>query len=237
MNDISITVDTDWAPDLILEYTLNLLSISGINATFFCTNATDCDFGDHEQAIHPNFTSMDLDGHIARMMEIFPDAKGLRSHSLFFSERMRPVLAKKGIQYCSNVMLFKHPHLEPCMMAPSILEFPIYFMDTFNLIMKGSSSTFAHDLHKHSIDGMKVYDFHPIHIFMNTCSIEHYDSFKQFYQKPEILKQYVNTEKYGIRDYFTDLIKYISVNKLSTTTLNELCIKTRIITDEGNNNR
>lgn len=237
MNDISITVDIDWVPDLILEDTINLLSSSGINATFFCTNATDCDFGTHEQAIHPNFVSMDLERHITEMLDLFPEAKGLRSHSLFFSERMRPILSKKEIQYCSNAMLFEHPYLEPCMMAPTVLEFPLYFMDTFNLIMKGSSPTFANDLHKHSIEGMKVYDFHPIHIFMNTYSLEHYDSFKQFYQKPEFLKQHVNVEKYGIRDYLTDLLKHILVNRLSTTTLIDLCAKTRVIADEGNNNR
>ena len=237
MNDISITVDTDWVPDLILDDTINLLSKFGIDGTFFCTNATDCDFGTHEQAIHPNFLSMNFEKHISEILELFPTAKGFRSHSLFFTERLRPILAKKDINYCSNVMLFEHPNLKPCMMAPSVLEFPLYFMDTFNLIMKGGGSTFSSDVEKQSIAGMKVYDFHPVHVFMNTHSIEHYDSFKEFYQKPIILKEHVNVERYGIRDYLIDLLNYISINNLVTTKLIDLSDKTRIVAHEGNPNR
>src|SRR3954466_13199870 len=103
-NGIVITFDTDWADDRILDDLLNLLATYNIRATFFCTNKSSCDFSNHEIGIHPNFKSLEFDRHVSELKDIFPDATGLRSHSLFFSERLRPVYFKYGIEYTSNYM-------------------------------------------------------------------------------------------------------------------------------------
>lgn len=237
MNVFCLTIDTDWVPDEVLQFTIDLLNKEGINATFFCTNKTDCDFGNHEVALHPNFTSFDLEKHLSELLSLFPEAKGLRSHSLFFTERLRPLLAQKEIFYTSNMMLFEGSQLAPCMISPSTVEFPIYFMDTFNIIMKGANATFQNDIEKLLTDGLKVYDFHPIHIFMNTASFDHYDSFKSVYHDTNALKKYINYATYGIRDYFLELLKYISSNNCNHSTLIELCAKHRKIQHAGNNNR
>ena len=67
---------------------------------------------------------------------------------------------------------------------------PIYFMDTFNLIMKGAELPFERDISLLSSDGLKIYDFHPIHIYANTFSLDHYDSFKKHYHDFDWLKEY-----------------------------------------------
>lgn len=237
MNTFSISIDTDWVSDDVLQFTIDLINRFGIQATFFCTNQTDCDFNKHEIAIHPNFTSLDFNRHIDEMLSIFPMAKGIRSHSLFYSERMRPIFYQKGIEYTSNYMLFEHKNLTPCMVSPTVIELPIFFMDTFNLIMKGPKANFATDVDKLTEVGLKVYDFHPIHVYMNTYSFEHYEEFKHEYKNSAKLKTYINTKYYGIRNYLEDLLLYIVTNKMHHETLGNLSIQYRKANYAGNINR
>jgi len=91
MNKLVLSLDMDWAPVEVVEYTLSMLEEYDITATLFMTNKLSIDFNQHELAIHPNFTSLDLERHIAERMNDFPEAIGTRSHSLFFTERLREV--------------------------------------------------------------------------------------------------------------------------------------------------
>jgi hypothetical protein len=237
MSKFYISFDTDWVPDKVLDHTLSLLDEHNITATFFCTNKTECDLSNHEIAIHPNFTTLDIEKHFLEILDLFPDSKGLRSHSLFFTERMRPLLAKHGFNYTSNTMMFEQKNILPYMMSPIVVEMPIYFMDTFNLIMKGAELPFERDISLLSSDGLKVYDFHPIHIYANTFSLDHYDSFKKYYHDFDWLKENVNRSKKGIGDYFVDLLKHINRSGEVTQTLINGSEKYRKIKDEGTNNR
>ena len=225
MNDICITLDTDWVTDEVLDFTLNILAQHGIKATFFCTNKTDCDLSNHEIAIHPNFTSMDFEKHVFEILDLFPESKGMRSHSLFFSERLRPVLAKYDIRYTSNNMMFEQGGIKPYMISPSVLEIPVFFMDTFNLIMKGSDLTFEMDKPLLKQAGVKVFDFHPIHIYANTRSIKHYDSYKKYYHDNKVLRNHRNSTHPGIQDYFIDLLKHIKQQDCHCSTTFEVSIK------------
>jgi hypothetical protein len=237
MNNICITLDTDWVTDEVLDFTLEILDQHDIKATFFCTNKTQCDLKSHEIGIHPNFTSMDFEKHVADMLDIFPDSKGMRSHSLFFTERLRPILAMYNINYTSNNMMFEQGGITPYMISPSVVEIPIYFMDTFNLIMKGSDLTFEMDKKLMKQDGLKVYDFHPIHIYSNTRSLEHYDSYKKYYHDTKSLKNHRNVTHPGIRNYFIDLLKFIKQHDQECSSMLELSIKYQNSQYAGTNNR
>ena len=53
-----------------------------------------------------------------------------------------------------------------------------------------------------------VYDFHPIHVFLNTESIERYEETRLLHHKPnELIKHRYNG--YGIRNQLIDLIEII----------------------------
>ena len=114
MNDsIVITMDTDWVPDEVLEYSIEILSSYHIKVTLFMTHRTKIDLSAHEIAIHPHFASLDLEDYIKKSLNNFPEAKGSRSHSLFFTERLRPLYKKFGIEYQSNVMMYLQKHIRP----------------------------------------------------------------------------------------------------------------------------
>jgi len=57
-----ITIDIDWVPDKVLEYTLELLSKAGVPCTIFATHATGLlnglDRNQFEIGIHPNFNPL-----------------------------------------------------------------------------------------------------------------------------------------------------------------------------------
>lgn len=53
--------------------------------------------------------------------------------------------------------------------------------------------------------GLKVFDFHPIHIFLNTENIDRYENSRVVHRDFEKLKEYVFAG-YGTRSFLIDLI-------------------------------
>ena len=235
-NSFVITIDTDWVTDRVLDDTLQLLADHGVDATLFMTNKTGVDTGNHEIALHPNYTSMDLERHFCERLNEFPEAKGVRSHSLFFSERLRAIYHKYNMEYQSNQMMYGVPDIKPYMFSPTALEIPVFFMDTFNYTMTGESAAFNADGILNN-NGLKVFDFHPIHIFMNTSSFAHYDQFKQYYRDDKNLPEFKNTKIPGIRDWFIDLLKFIKEEKKQSAKMIDISNAYRTPFHEGIHSR
>ena len=207
MNDLCITMDMDWAPDEVIDYSMRLLARFDVRATLFMTNATAADVGGHELAIHPNFTSMDLERHFQERLELFPKARGTRSHSFFFSERFRPIYEKLRMKYESNVMMYKQRTIVPYPMSPTTLEIPLYWMDNFYVEMETPRS-YIPDVKALESAALTVFDFHPVHVFLNTNSMQLYQAAKQYYQDPPQLWQCRNTTERGTEDYLVDLLDH-----------------------------
>ena len=43
-----------------------------------------------------------------------------------------------------------------------------------------------------SLPGVKIFDFHPIHVFLDTVTMEQYQLAKPYYQQPEVLRNGYN---------------------------------------------
>lgn len=218
---IIITFDHEWVPDPILQYSVDLLDEYGIPATFFMTNRTDVDMSRHELAIHPNFRTLDLAQHVAEVHTLFPQATGSRSHSLFSSERLRPVYEDTGILYQSNYMMYLAPHIGPLPISGSTYEFPLFWMDYFYLEME-ERPTFALDAFNLGEPGLKVFDFHPSHIYLNTESLSRYEAAKEHYKDPDRWGALQNDNTRGIRDLFLDLLRFIVDQGQRSLTLADL---------------
>ena len=54
--------------------------------------------------------------------------------------------------------------------------------------------------------GLKVFDFHPIHIFLNTENLKRYDQTRSIHQKPEELIKH-RFSGFGVRDQFIKLLE------------------------------
>lgn len=221
-NEIMLSLDIDWAPDEVIEYSLSILESYGITATLFMTHLIDIDTRDHEIAIHPNFTTLELDKHIADRMQDYPDSQGVRSHSFFFTERLRPVYKNYGFMYQSNVMMYMQENIQPYFMAPGMVEVPLCWMDNFYIVMESDKADFVLPPGYLERPGLKLFNFHPVHVYLNTCSLEDYEKAKQFYHRSEELVKYRNTARRGVGDMFVDLLKYISEKGLPSRPIREI---------------
>ncbi|MFH1656472.1 MAG: hypothetical protein ABH956_01700 [Candidatus Nealsonbacteria bacterium] len=232
MNDFAITIDTEWVPDKVLEDCIDLLNYYNVKATIFCTgyiNINKDKLKNHELCIHPNFKNIEtLEKEIGNLIKIYPKAKGIRFHALFTSSRFYPIYNKFNLEYESSYFMYLKDDIKPFLMGDNILQFPIYFLDYFHLFCfksvgfkkQGLFSIKNFPLEK---SGLKIFIFHPIHIFLNSNKLEFYQEAKKYYNQPDKLMELRRKQKEpGIRDLFKELLLYLKENKISSKTLLEI---------------
>lgn len=218
-----ITIDTDWAPQSMIDDTVKILNEHKIPSTFFITNEINFDsLKNHELAIHPHFTSSNHEEILSKNLQILPSkkSKGSRSHLLYHSSSLMMGYEKFGIQYDSNYFLPSYEKVEPFFLQwANVLEIPFFFADDAHYEVNNHF-----DINKiNLVDlGVKVFLFHPFHIFMNTSSLSDYTKFKEHYHDLPFLQQYRNLNKKGIRNLFLDLLAYIKSNKIEIKTMDEV---------------
>ncbi|MFX0097204.1 MAG: hypothetical protein ACFE7E_05540 [Candidatus Hodarchaeota archaeon] len=222
---ICMTLDTDWVPDEVLAHSVGILERYKVKFTVFCTGSyPSLDSVDEELCeigIHPNFSDMNQvkDG-LKKLKKLYPEAVSLRNHSLFFSSKMLPVVKDFGIRYTSNYLMYGKKNVFPIEMPFGVTEIPIYFMDDFYLLRKanGKPDNFEPDLLK---PGIKVFAFHPVHIFLNTESLKLYERVKGHLCDVSLLKRNRNYES-GVGTLFGELLRFIKERGLPTRKLLEI---------------
>ena len=99
-----------------------------------------------------------------------------------------------------------------------LVRIPCYWGDNLPLLSQTKLELSELEIQK---SGLKIYNFHPIHIYMNTNSLEHYHSYKKFYHQVDMLRKYKNTGS-GIGTLFRGLLQHLSENKTSTYTCEDV---------------
>ena len=221
---IFITLDVDWAQDYVLSYTLDILEKYDLKATIFATHTTPLLDNlryqkNVEIGIHPNFNFL-LDGDyrygnnfkqiIEYYLSLFPDAKSVRSHSMTQNTPILRAFSDYGLKFESNHFL---PYGEKIQsLAPylfwdkKLLRVPYFWEDDINLLCYEQNFS-AKEILRSS--GLKVFDFHPIHLYLNTSTLKQYQDSKSSFNK-EALDNFINTKDYGTRDFFVDLMSAIN---------------------------
>jgi len=217
-----ITIDTDWAPDFILSHVAEMLSNKGVKCTWFVTN--DSPYLEtlkknnlFEIGIHPNFESnstqgQDPDSILNNLKKIVPEAKSSRSHSLFQSNNLFLKFEKIGIE--NDVSLFipgiidSQPYY---LKFANLYRFPFTWEDDIALLENDDL-----DINKYNLQGLKIFNFHPIHIYLNSISLDLYQKLKTDVGitnlTEENIKEYVNTGK-GVKTFFLRLLDLINNKK------------------------
>ena len=178
----------EWAAGEVLADLRGLFDQFGVRATFFVTHA-GVETPGHERGLHPNFrrngdtyrllcersgggTMLGDDEvyeHIMQTTLAFaPEAKGLRTHSLYYDFTLLPLYNRLGLEYdCSYQMPFV-AELRPFWKQHEILEIPTFYADHLD-IMTGATGFGVAAL---GLDrpGLKVFDFHPNIVFLNASS-------------------------------------------------------------------
>jgi methionyl-tRNA formyltransferase len=226
---LALSFDTDWCPEEILEDTLNLLKQYDVKATFFMTGKyNSLDLSNHELAIHPNIKSLDsAEQEIQKLKDLFPKSKGIRNHGLLNGSRLLSLYEKYHLSYSSNYILFDQSNVKKTKLMKNITEIPIYFEDDIHAEMNSSDESDEENLwslkylKNLNSKGIKLFNFHPIHVFLNTPSIEFYEKSKKYYHNFEKLSSLKNTSVKGARDILIELLEYAKSNNISFHMLNQ----------------
>jgi hypothetical protein len=229
---VALTFDVDWAPELVLADVLELLEDAGASATFFATHDSQALRAAQseriELGVHPDFrgTGDDLAPPLRRLLDIFPGARGVRSHLLIQSSPLCQVLVEEGLDYESNTHLPFHRGLHPVTRVPGLVSIPYAWSDDTHFRLRDDFK--AADL---PLDGgLAVVAFHPIHVFMNTRSSAHYESYRGSYLDAAALAPHRNRDAPGVRTLFESLLGQVRAGSVATCTLARVCDEYRVQT-------
>jgi hypothetical protein len=222
-DQIAITFDIDWVADEVIQYAVDFLEKYQVKATFFATHLSNyleaLDSSRYEIGLHPNFErDSDYNKTTKSLKALYPEAIGVRSHLLFQSGPLLQVFIDNSLSYESNAFVPLVAGLRPYRCLNKLVSIPCYWGDDYHYL-----AGFDFELSRLRVDnhGLKVYIFHPIHIFANTISDNHYLGFKQYVHEPAALRKYRHKGR-GIGTLFEDLLQYLSRNKLETYTCKEI---------------
>jgi len=238
-NTICFTVDVEWASNDVLADLRRLFDQHGVRATFFVTH-DGVEAPGHERGLHPNFRrngdtykrlramhgsepalpDEDIHAHIVSSTLAFaPEAKGLRTHSLYYDSTLLPLYRRLGLEYDCSYQLPLVAGLRPFWKQHEIVEIPTYYADHFD-VMTGAT---GFDLAGLALDrpGLKVFDFHPNIIFINANSDAGYMATKGFYHDTERLLA-VRQKGKGARTLLLDLLAAVRTRRLPTATVGEV---------------
>ena len=179
---ISITFDTDHVDERLMVEFLERTRIAG-SATFFCPEPYEVlEQTNHERCAHPFLDhTTDWDAELRRAREFFPDAVGFRSHSCVYSHAIALRLGSENYLYASTQDALGERWLTPRREAWGIWQLPIFYMDTLDFSTLRfwphvEHRPFAPELIETALDepGLYVFDFHPVHLLLNSPTAEWY---------------------------------------------------------------
>jgi hypothetical protein len=96
--------------------------------------------------------------------------------------------------------------LAPWRLWNNIVRVPLYWEDDYHCVTKNQRNF---DKVINTNFGLKVFGFHPLHIFLNTESLNRYELVRSFQNNPDKLINYRYTGE-GTRSRFVKLLNLIS---------------------------
>jgi hypothetical protein len=208
-----LSFDIDWAIDEVIEDVLGIVTEANIKCTFFVTHQTVMiekmrKYPNIELGIHPNFNPL-IDNQpgaktaqetIQDLLKIVPEAKVLRSHSMTHSARWLQLYKQVGITHLSQYYMGEVETIQPFKHVNGLIETPVYFADDGYIYVKDHQ-----EWENKNIEALlcpseyiKVYNFHPIHISLNTDSFLFYNKTREFHSDFDKL-QIIENKKNGIK--------------------------------------
>ena len=216
-----VTIDMDWAADEVIGQTIDLIERADVPATWFVTHDTKTirrlrENPNFELGIHPNFNFLlsgdtrlgaNMTETISRLLELIPEARSVRSHSLTTSTPLLQSMPSLGLTHEANLFVPFDAgfDLRPFRLWNGVVRAPHFFEDDLFLLGRGDFSSLHRGLpatmHPRVKGGTRIYDFHPIHLFLNTDTMDRYERSRPHHRDMLRLEQYRNAGR-GTRTLF-----------------------------------
>jgi len=222
-NSLYLTLDIDWAHDEVLNDTIELVQKYQVSATWFVTHKTPVlerlkENTKFELGIHPNFNFLLQGNHdagrtakdvIQRCLAIVPDATAIRSHSMIQSSGLLEIFKECGLTHDANHFIPQHTgiQLKPWLLWNGLVRVPYGWEDDVHILYElGVPQKSPKEIALRKDTGLKVFDFHPIHVFLNTESLDRYERTRPLDQNPKELIKH-RYQGYGTRNRLIELLK------------------------------
>ena len=190
---ILLTFDVDWAADFMIDAIAGRLIAAGVRSTWHVTHASPAIDRLRERpdlfelGIHPNFLPGSshgdtVDAILATCMRLVPEATTMRSHALVQSSAiLARVLASTPIRCDSSIMLPEAPHIEPVGFPHAegpLVRVPYFWEDDVEMMRDCPRWTLDADPDAAHEGGLRVYDFHPVHVYLNAADMAPYHALR-----------------------------------------------------------
>jgi hypothetical protein len=183
----AITLDIDWAPDCAIEYCLDLLDEYKVKATFFVTHKTkmnsEIERRGHLLGIHPNFLPNSTQGNsvkeiIEECLLYAPNAWCIRMHALVQSS---PLLHEvfgsfKQLKLDVSLLMHRSEYAHKCLWDFGGVKFE-RLLYNWEDDAEFSQQRFS-DNDNIFFGDLTVFDFHPIHVLLNSSNGSEYANLK-----------------------------------------------------------
>jgi hypothetical protein len=213
-----LTFDIDWASDEVLNYTVDILEKYDVAATFFATHDTPVlqrirENPKFELGIHPNFNFLLNGSHekgqnfnevLKGILEIVPEAKSVRSHSLTQNSFLLEAFKNVGLTHDANhfISVIAEMELRPWPLWNGLIRCPFFWEDDVHFTEKDSYSVDQLLNRK----GLKIFNFHPIHVYLNTEEAQRYESTRAYHRNFSQLSNF-RYKGYGTENIMLELIE------------------------------
>lgn len=193
-----LTFDVDWAPDWMIDDVAERLIAANVRATWFATHQSAAisrllDNPAFEVGIHPNFQDGSTQGAtpdeiLTNLRRWFGTATVVRTHSLFQSERLLQLMTDTyGFKIDCSIYLPLARDVKPHRVrytssGSELIRVPHVFQDNMFMIAGQSWSAEPEWLRS---PGLKVLNFHPVHVWLNSHSTKAYETLKCSRSLPE----------------------------------------------------
>lgn len=220
-NEIYLTFDTDWADDAVIRDTVDLLDARDVPATVFVTHASPllARLAAHpriEVGLHPNFNGLleagrhehDAAAVLALLHETYPGAVSVRSHSLFQSSGLHQLFAGRRLLFEVNQFIpaWSGVACRPYREITGMVRVPYFWEDDVHVLALACGLVSGWEIDSLlDTPGLKVFDFHPVHVFLNTEHMDRYGRSRDHLRDPATLARQ-RCPSYGTRSFLTDLI-------------------------------
>jgi hypothetical protein len=245
INEYLITIDTD-----------NFLIENEIKSTWFVTHESPeirrlLEYPNlFELGIHPNFGEGSTQGKTPRetlinLKKIIPEARSSRTHDLLQSTSLLRMLREEfDILYDVSILLPNTPNIVPHKIFFSknmgLLRIPYFWEDDTEMYSPDPCFSLSHN--KYHTNGIKIFNFHPIHIVLNSFSMDNY-----FLCKSEIditkcslseLQCYIKKSGEGTDTFFRELVHQIKTDgQFSGMTISGLASKWKSLYENSSNRK
>jgi len=238
-NPYVITLDIDWASDAIVDHCAAILAEHEVKATWFVTHDSDAVRGLgkrpdlFERGLHPNFHPGSTQGGNPRevldsLRSVAPEARSVRTHDLLQSTTLlRLMRGEYGIENDLSLLLPRSGGITPHILhlpEGELRRFPTFWEDDVEMMGPEPAFSLSHpDL---GVTGLKIFNFHPVHIALNSRSLDSYQALKAAHDVSTVtladLDAYRNDSRRGAGTFFRELVAAVAEAPGASQTVAEL---------------